>query len=431
MIKRRMMKMLYFAVNHLPRRWRDAIYRSRLNFRGLPEGITIEIATEREDLDQAFQILHDAYVKEGFSKPHENGRRVTDYHILPSTSTAVAKHNGKVIGTISIIRDGAFGLPVDKVVDLKPFRDKGERLGEVSSLAIRPDFRGRSGLVMFYMFKYIVHYSLYYFGVDRFVIVVNPSRRALYESLLVFSPLRRKVVSSYQFANNAPGLCMTLNLRRADEIWGAAYSKMADRKNLHRFFFGGFSPAEREQMRFPERRFHTIEDPVMSPGIMSYFFRQCTDGLCGLSDQQLKMLRNIYDEPVYEDIWPMRGGNGWQNRRADRRFDVACTGLLRGRRPESIKLQVLDASRRGLRVMTDEELDGETRPRLSIAVGSQTSVALDTHLLWKKGRVYGLEIVGAGAFWSRFIDYLEERRTRKARVGEEKQPLKEEIVIQP
>ncbi len=425
-IKRNLKKMSFWVVNHLPAVWRDRIYRSRLSFKDLPENVTIEIATERKDLDQAFKILHDAYVKEGFSKPHQNGRRVTDYHILPSTTTVVAKHEGKVIGTISIIRDSVFGLPVDNVVNLKAYREKGERLGEVSSLAIRPDYRGNSGVILFFMFKYIVHYSLHYFGIDRFVIVVNPSRRALYQSLLTFTPLKRKVVSSYQFANNAPGLCMTLNLKKADEIWGAVYRGMPEQKNLHHFFFGGFSPAQRERMHFPERQYHTVEDPVMTPDIMAYFFKQCTDGLCGLSDQKIKILRNIYREPSYDDVWPHTNGGKWQNLRKDQRFDVACTGLLRGQQPKAIKLRVLNASRTGVQIQTDENIDVDTTARLSIAVGNQAPVAVDARTCWVKGRLCGLEIVHANSVWDRFIDYLDARRTNNvsaAQAGRQKEEV--------
>ncbi len=206
---------------------------------------------------------------------------------------------------------------------------------------------------------------------------------------------------------------MTLNVRKADEIWGAAYKGVPARKNLHRFFFGGFSEAEKQRMHFPERRFHTIEDPVMTPDIMSYFFKQCTDGLCGLSDKQIKMLGNIYREPAYQSVWPKASGDDWQNRRAHQRLDVACTGLLRGQRPESIKLRVLDASRKGLRIRADRPIDDASISRLSIAVGNQISVALNARTRWQKGRVYGLEVVNAGAAWQRFIDYLEERRNIK------------------
>ncbi|MBI5062807.1 MAG: hypothetical protein HZB87_04915 [Desulfatitalea sp.] len=175
----------------------------------------------------------------------------------------MAKHEGQVIATISVIRDGPFGLPTDQVMDLSYFRDKGERLGEVSALAIRPDFRGRSGEVMFYLFKYMVHYSLNYFGLDRFVIVVNPDRITLYESVLLFKPLLRSALKNYAFANDAPAVCATLNLRTAAATWYAAYAGQPNHKSIYHLFFGGFDEAQRRQMCFPDRPFYTVSDPVM------------------------------------------------------------------------------------------------------------------------------------------------------------------------
>ncbi|MBT8338448.1 MAG: GNAT family N-acetyltransferase, partial [Desulfatitalea sp.] len=352
-IPKRIRKSFFSLANVLPKPWRDGIYRSRLNFQPLPEGVILELARNRSDLDAAFQLLHEAYVKEGFSKPHDSGRRVTDYHILPSTSTLVAKYQGQVVGTISIIRDGAFGLPMDKITDLQQFRQAGERLGEVSSLAVSPTYRGNSGVIMFHMFKYVVDYCLNYFGVDRMVIVINPARKALYESLLIFTRLQRRVVKSYQFVNNAPGLCMTLNLRTLDQTWGQAYKEKPAEKNLYRFFFYTYTPREAKQVLLPERTFHTIEDPVMTPDRMDFFFKQCTDGLCGLSERQILILHNIYNEPCYASVWPINAGTKWRDQRRHRRFDVSCFGLANDRNPSTLKLRVVDASRSGLRVISE------------------------------------------------------------------------------
>ncbi|MBI5550516.1 MAG: GNAT family N-acetyltransferase [Desulfobacterales bacterium] len=406
---RRIRKQIFSLLRYLPKFLRDHICRSRIHIPPLREDLRFEIAKTQKDLDQAFQILHDAYVKEGFSKPHASRRRITDYHALPSTTTLVAKHEGQVVATISVIRDGPFGLPTDQVMDLSRFRDKGERLGEVSSLAIRPDFRGRSGEVMFHLFKYMVHYSLDYFGLDRFVIVVNPERITLYESVLCFTPLHRSALKKYAFANDAPAVCATLNLRRAAQTWFAAYADRPAHQSIYHLFFGGFSEAERRQMRFPERPFYTVSDPVMSPGLLDFFFNKCTDTFCRFKAPQIKALRSIYLENDYAAVWPRQWAIPHENARRGRRFEVACSGMAHAADHNPVALTVMDASRTGLRVRADAELDMDASPVFKIEVGEDKAVLVKARLRWRSGMIYGLEILYAGSFWGQLLDYLEQQ----------------------
>ncbi|MBR9980681.1 MAG: hypothetical protein KFF50_06615 [Desulfatitalea sp.] len=409
-IVQKMMRNAFFSVlRRSPKPLRDLFLRSRLNLKPMPRDLVFEIAHTRPDLDQAFQLLHDAYVKEGFSKPHISGRRVTDYHALPSTTTLLAKYDGDVAATISVIRDGPFGLPADSVVDLSPFRQKGQRLGEVSSLAINPRYRGRSGEVMFHLFKYMLHYSMYYFGLDRFVVVVNPNRITLYESILAFEQLHSANIRSYAFANNAPGVCATLDLVNLEETFRRIYTGRPVRQNIHHFFFGAYGPAEKRQFIFPERPYYTAADPVMSPEIMHYFFNQCTDFFQRLNHNKVKILQQIYREEAYNPIWPRHALTDGTYYRSHRRFDVACTAELVGHRPGFGALHVLDASRTGVRVRSSLPLQAPGRSMLEVVVGRHKRAWVHANCRWQQAGTAGLQIVAADADWHHFIDYMENR----------------------
>lgn len=414
MLQKQLRKAIFGIIRRSPKKIRDAFFQARLNLKPLPDDIYFEIARNQTDLDQAFRLLHDAYVREGFSKPHFSGLRVTDYHALPSTSTLVAKHKAEVIATITIIRDGPFGIPADAVIDLSSYRNEGVRLGEVSSLAIHPRFRGRSGEIMFHLFKYMLHYSMYYFGLDRFIIVVNPNRITLYESVLAFERLRPDIVQSYPFANNAPGVCATLDLVSLDDTIRKIYEGRPESKNIYRFFFGGYSPNEKRQFHFPERPFFTAADPVMSPEIMDYFFNQCTDAFCSLEDRKLQILQSIYSEDGYNPVWPEGAVPQWRNHRRHRRFDVVCTGALLARSKILTAMEILDASRTGVRLRSTLPLMGVRPPMIKIAVGHQKSAYIQADFRWQRGATVGLEIVDADQCWDHFIDYMERRITRMA-----------------
>jgi hypothetical protein len=53
----------------------------------------------------------------GYMKPAPGSAR-TIYHALPTTTTLCAKYDGKVVGTLSLIRESLFGFPLQAIFDL-------------------------------------------------------------------------------------------------------------------------------------------------------------------------------------------------------------------------------------------------------------------------------------------------------------------------
>ena len=98
-----------------------------------------------QELEACFSILHDAYVASGFGKQHAlDYARVTPYHALPTTTTLCAKFDGRVVGTITIIRDGVFGFPLQAVFDLSSVRaPTGNIAGDFGAGRAIPDFHAR------------------------------------------------------------------------------------------------------------------------------------------------------------------------------------------------------------------------------------------------------------------------------------------------
>lgn len=100
----------------LPRQKRFALYRRMIDCDPAPDArLELKVANTLEELEACFGILHDAYVAAGFMKPSPSGIRVTPYHALPTTTTLCAKYDGRVVGTISMIREGVFGFPMQAV----------------------------------------------------------------------------------------------------------------------------------------------------------------------------------------------------------------------------------------------------------------------------------------------------------------------------
>ena len=118
-LRKRLHVRLRQAFGMLPKPLKFALYRRMAQCDPEPDSrLVLKIAETKEELEDCFRILHDAYVGSGFMKPHASGMRITRYHALPTTTTLCAKFDGRVVGTISMIREGVFGFPLQAVFDL-------------------------------------------------------------------------------------------------------------------------------------------------------------------------------------------------------------------------------------------------------------------------------------------------------------------------
>jgi hypothetical protein len=136
------------ALALMPKSLRFAAYRNFVRCDYAPDSrLLLKIAESREELEACFYLLHEAYVGSGFMRPDASGIRVNIFHALPTT-TLYAKFDGQVVGTISLIRESAFGFPLQSIFDLRAVREKRGRIAEVSALAVDVNFRNTGGFVL-------------------------------------------------------------------------------------------------------------------------------------------------------------------------------------------------------------------------------------------------------------------------------------------
>jgi hypothetical protein len=200
-----------------------------------PDALRIHITHDPHELEIAFRLLHDSYVRAGFMKPEPSGMRILPQHRLPQTSVAVVKWDERVIGTFSFIGENPMGLPMEKIFDLNPVRSGGRRLIEISSLAIDPSFRGGSGTVLFPICRFVYQYSRWHAKADDAVIAVNPSMEEFYQSVLLFQKLGDQI-GSYDFVNGAPAVGFRWGFDDIEERWESAYSGYPSRQNIWHYF---------------------------------------------------------------------------------------------------------------------------------------------------------------------------------------------------
>ncbi len=378
-----------------------------------PQKLVLKIAETKEELEGCFQILHDAYVESGFMKPDPSGMRVTIYHALPTTTTLCAKQGDQVVGTISLVRESALGLPLQRIFDLTAVREKGGNIAEASALAVHPKFRKTGHSVSFPLMKFMTAYCTTFFDTRHIVIAVNPAHIKMYESVLLFSRLTENVVESYDFVNGAPAVGATLDFKEAPEIFRKHYGSRSPSRNLHEYFFTP-SKLPNVDIQFPTRRFFTTNDPVLTPDLLDYFFNVRTSCFRDLSARKQALLHLIYDLPEYRAVLPpLSASAGDKPTRRHQRFSVKCPGklhFLRAEGDEEIPIEVVEVSRYGFQVKADHPLPLNIWCDMTINLG-HTDVANFRALALRENDngavgIYGFQLGEPDIPWRKFVSAL-------------------------
>jgi GNAT superfamily N-acetyltransferase len=410
----------------LPKSVRFRIFRAMIECDPAPDArLQLKIADTREELEACFRILHDAYVASGFMKPDPSGMRVTIYHALPTTTTLCAKFEGQVVGTISIIREGVFGFPLQSAFDLAAVRQKDGQVAEISALAVHPSFRKTGGVILFPLMKFLYEYCRTFFDTRHMVIAVNPNRIEMYESLLFFERLAATVVDRYDFANGAPAVGATLDLQTAPEILGRAYSQKTDRKNLYKYFVD----TRLANIELPRRKYHTTNDPVMTPDLLDHFFNRATSIFATLDERKKRLLHSIYDLREYQRVLPplVARGEPMHALRQHQRYSLKCPGVLDWGLPDSgrtnpgaatrgsFALQVIEVSMQGFKARCEKPIPMRVAGRATIELGHHERSVMDAVAVRietsEVGTFYGFRVDTPDAAWRRCVTALQQGTT--------------------
>lgn len=414
---RRMPRLARAALNGLPRETRFALYRRMVDCNPHPDPrLTLGIAATQQELEGCFSLLHEAYVASGFMKPDPSGLRVTPYHALPTTTTLFAKFDEQIVGTLSIIREGVFGFPMQSAFDLTAVRAQPGRIAEISALAVHAEFRDTGGTILFPLMKFMYQYCTEYFDTRHLVIAVNPKHIEMYESLLFFQRLQADVVNNYDFANGAPAVGATLDLQAAPQQFYEAYEGRRPNKNLHHYFTKVSLP----NIKFPARTYYTTNDPVMSPALLDDFFNQKTQVFEQLDQRRRRLLRAIYHEDHYRGVLPTVEDESAmkESLRRHRRYSLKCPATLEFTQLNAnqvVELEVIDASLNGFLarapVPLPDHMRGVARIQLGAGVVATAEAAVVRSIMAKGGPYFGFRIENPGMDWRRKIESMDEHHT--------------------
>ena len=186
--------------------------------------IEVALALTRDEVDAASRLVHGCYLRRGYVKPSADGRHVNAYLAMPSTAVFVARADGVVVATVSLITDSALRLPCDALwgADLAAFRATGRRLAEVSALAVSEAWRGPGLAMLRALVRAIGVYGRDIARLDALCIAVHPRHAPFYEGLLRFR--RFGALTACDAVNGAPAVGLRLDLRALDRPLGDSFA---------------------------------------------------------------------------------------------------------------------------------------------------------------------------------------------------------------
>ena len=184
--------------------------------RSFPE-IKLHIASTREEREAVFRLIYQSYYDAGLCEANQLKLRFTPYQLLPTTDIFYAKLRGETICTLSLVRDGELGLPMEDMYAgrVQQRRAAGLRLAEVSCLADRRNEPSRFFELFCDLSRLMVQLADRQL-VDQLLIAVHPRHAALYMRYMAFKRIGKKRDYSAVNGNPAVPLCLDLNEIRAN-----------------------------------------------------------------------------------------------------------------------------------------------------------------------------------------------------------------------
>ncbi len=350
--------------------------------------ISVQLARTKEQYEQAFKLLQTSHQKVGFAhKGMVEDLWLLKQHALPSSNTIIALEKNKVVGALTLFGESAFRLPLEEEVDLSSFReDLSGRLAEISLVSAQSDDRN----VLLALHHFALCFGATYCHYDAFVTKVPQAWSGDYLKNFGYEPLTIK--------EKLNGATFYRNAREGNDL----------QKQI--------SKDVQVEYHYPEKKFFLVAHQSIEANTLDYLFNQKTQLFDGLTDLELRVLKNFYDHGDFAKVLPNRSLNMPLKKTPKyRRFPMNCEGYLCLADGKRIHLQVLDVSREGIKIHTEENLpDGVYPLTLSIGIMKQAEVIANT--IWSDdiAQISGLSVKSGDNNWQQLIEYLEQESLKTA-----------------
>lgn len=174
---------------------------------------TISLAKTQKEIHDAKKLVYETYLKMGYTTKNSEHQGIATYIHQPQTTTIIASLDHTILGTISLVKDTAGGLPMDQIFreELMPIRKSQGVLAEVCQLAVNKEVSLKLTTTLTLQLLSHVVFSAKHYNIDTLVFAVNPKHNSFYK-LLGCTPIGEE--KNYPAANNNPACAFRLDIHK-------------------------------------------------------------------------------------------------------------------------------------------------------------------------------------------------------------------------
>ncbi len=199
------------------------------------------------------------------------------------------------------------------------------------------------------------------------------------------------------------------------ETFREVYAGKAPRRDLFDYVTRRVLP----NLQLPLRRYHTTNDPVLTPALLDHFFNRRLPLLAGLPPREQALLHAVYDLLTFAHVLPPRCP-GFDPRRLRRhqRFSILLPALLHlDAAADPVPMNVVEGSRQGFQAECGAGLPLGMALRVSVSLGVDDDAELRAVALRSlphpRGLRYAFRVDTPDAAWLRCVDALEAGHTHR------------------
>lgn len=169
---------------------------------------------------------------------------------------------------------------------------------------------------------------------------------------------------------------------------------------------------------WPDKRFFTTNDPVMTPELLDYFFNQKTQLFANLSNHEKALLHTIYDLPAYRAVLPAfspeKSTSDRMRRRHKKVLDSLPRKLVIRESGKSHRIEIVECWSSGFKARSKSVLQVGDQVDGHIELGPDDRCGLSLRVLRKSSsdsNTFVFEIEESDVNWRKFVSALSKAET--------------------
>lgn len=205
--------------------------------------VVVRVCTDPDEIARANWLVYENYVADGFWENDKTQLETNRFLHSKHRTVFVVEDRGDILGTMSIIRDSAEGLPSDGTQHqlVQMLRRRSGPIAEVSAFAMDRSKTSTRRLMLF-LISYMHQYAFYYAGIDRLVASCKPEHADFYEHSIGWSKVSDLTYYDY---SHACGYLISLDLLDAHRILADKYPPNAQGESFYHFLLRDPHPVHR------------------------------------------------------------------------------------------------------------------------------------------------------------------------------------------